>query len=331
MAYLAKRVGQSVITILIVITITFALVRLMPGGPMVSLRAQLVQQGMSSAEANELIQTYLRANPQDPLYVQYFDYVTRTLQGDLGVSIWYDKPVIEIVAGALPWTVFIMSSSLVLSFGIGILGGAAMAYLEGSRFDVATSLFSTFVTSVPYYLFAIGFLFIFGYQLGWFPTSGQYNYQYTPGLNINFMGSAIYHAVLPVFSLVLTGLGNWALLMRGNSIQVLGSDYLRVARLSGLSERTIITRYVTVNAILPMYTNLMISIGFLFGGSVVLEQIFTYQGLGYYIFDAIEHRDYPLLMGGFLVITVAVVASLFIADLTYSRIDPRTATEGETQ
>lgn len=318
------------ITILIVITITFALVRLMPGGPMVSLRAQLLQQGMSSSEANELIQTYLRANPQDPLYIQYFEYLTRTLQGDLGVSIWYDKPVAEIVARALPWTVFIMILSLVFSFGIGILGGAAMAYYEGTRFDVGASLASTFVTSVPYYLFAIGFLFLFGFQLGWFPTSGQYNYQLTPGLNLPFVTSTFHHAALPIFSLVLTGFGNWALTMRGNSIQVLGSDYLRVARLAGLSERTIISRYVVVNAILPMYTNLMIAIGFMFGGSVVLEQIFTYKGLGYYIFDAIEHRDYPLLMGGFLIITVAVVISLFIADLTYSKIDPRTASGGES-
>lgn len=330
MAYLAKRLGQSAITILIVVTITFALVRLMPGGPMVSLRATLLQQGMSSSEANELIQTYLRANPADPLYIQYFEYVTRTLQGDLGVSIWYDKPVMDIVSRALPWTLFIMTLSLLFSFGFGILAGAGMAYFEGTRFDVVTSLFSTFVTSVPYYLFAIGFLFLFGFQLNWFPTSGQYNYQLTPGLNPEFVASAFHHAALPIASLVLTGFGNWALTMRGNSIQVLGSDYLRVARLAGLSERTIITRYVTVNSILPMYTNLMIAIGFLFGGSVVLEQIFTYQGLGYYIFAAIEHRDYPLLMGGFLVITLAVVASLFVADMTYSKIDPRTANGAES-
>lgn len=330
MAYLAKRLGQSVITILIVITITFALVRLMPGGPMVSLRAQLMQQGMSSSEANQLIQTYLRANPKDPLYIQYFEYLTRTLQGDLGVSIWYDKPVSEIVAKALPWTVFIMLLSLVFSFGIGILGGAAMAYYEGTRFDVSASLVATFVTSVPYYLFAIGFLFLFGFQFGWFPTSGQYDYQLTASFNLPFIKSALHHAALPIFSLVLTGFGNWALTMRGNSIQVLGSDYLRVARLAGLPERTIISRYVLVNAILPMYTNLMIAVGFMFGGSVVLEQIFTYKGLGYYIFDAIEHRDYPLLMGGFLIITVAVVTALFIADITYSRIDPRTASGGES-
>ena len=324
-----RRIGQSILTLVIVVTSTFFLIRLMPGGPMDQLRAQMLQRGMSPSNVDQMVQTYLQVDPQQPIYVQYINYVTQTLQGNLGMSTWYNTPVSDIVGRALPWTVFIMSWSLVFSFGIGILAGAAMAYLEGSNFDLSTSLFATFVTSVPYYLFAIGFLFLFGYQLGWLPTSGQYNQQYTAGVNMPFVMSVLLHSLLPIASLTLTSFGNWALSMRGNSIQVLGSDYLRVARLAGLSEHTIITRYVTVNSILPMYTNLMISVGFLFGGSIVLEQVFRYPGLGFYIFTAIQHRDYPLLMGGFLVITIAVVLMLFVADVTYSRIDPRAGTGGE--
>jgi peptide/nickel transport system permease protein len=111
--------------------------------------------------------------------------------------------------------------------------------------------------------------------------------------------------------------------MRGNSISVLGNDYLRVARMRGLSERRIATNYVAKNAILPMYTGLMISIGFMFGGSIILEEIFRYRGMGYYVFTSIGSRDYPLMMGGFITITVAVVISIFIADLTYGKLDPR--------
>jgi peptide/nickel transport system permease protein len=325
-AYYLKRVGMVFVTIYLVITFTFVLIRYMPGGPMDYMIAQLTQQGLPQDRAREIAATYLRVNPDQPLHIAYIDYMTDILVGDLGVSTWYDRPVLEIIVSALPWTVFVMSVSLLFSFVGGIALGALMAYREGSTFDASVTLVTTFLTSVPYYLAAIALLAVFSFRLGWFPTGGRFNPDLAPAMSLEFFGSVLYHGILPIASFSLTAFGGWALGMRGNSIQVLGEDYLRVARLAGIPERDIVIKYVTPNAILPLYTSLMIAIGFIFGGSIILEQIFTYPGLGYYIFTSIETRDYPLMMGGFIVITIAVSISIFIADLTYSMIDPQAGT-----
>lgn len=326
--YYVQRTGQALITLFAVITLTFALIRLLPGGPMDYMRAQMMSEaGASNEEAvYRQMEVYTNMMPSDPLYIQYMDYVVAILQGDLGNSMWYDESVSEIIASALPWTLFIMAISLFMTFVLGILLGAAQAYYEGSNFDFWASSTSVFLTSVPYYVFAVAGLFILGFQLNLFPTGGRMSGDVSPGFNIWFFIDVYKHATLPILSLVITGFGARALTMRGNSISVMGEDFLRVARLRGLSERRIITRYVTYNAILPMYTSFMIAVGNMFGGAVILESIFRYHGLGWYLIRSVEARDYPLMMGTFLIITVAVVICLYIADLTYGRIDPRIET-----
>lgn len=324
--YYLKRLGMVFVTIYLVITFTFVLIRYMPGGPMDYMVAQLIQQGLPQDRAREIAATYIRVNPDQPIYIAYVEYMSDILVGDLGVSTWYDRPVLEIIVSALPWTVFVMSVSLLLSFGVGIGLGAWMAYREGTTFDASVTLVATFLTSIPYYLAAIALLAVFSFRLGWLPTGGRFDPDLTPAMTPEFLGSVLYHGLLPIASFSLTAFGGWALGMRGNSIQVLGEDYLRVARLAGIPERDIVIKYVTPNAILPLYTSLMISIGFIFGGSIILEQIFNYPGLGYYIFTSIETSDYPLMMGGFIVITVAVSTAIFVADLTYSMIDPQAGT-----
>jgi peptide/nickel transport system permease protein len=185
-----------------------------------------------------------------------------------------------------------------------------------------------FVGSVPYYIAAILFLAIFAYEANILPTGGRIPKGVSPGLTAPFVFGAMYHATLPIMSLVLTSLSS--LEMRGNAIQVLGSDYLRVARLRGLGDRRITTRYIIRNAILPMYTNILRSIATVFSGSVILETVFSYPGVGWYIFKSFQTRDYPLMMGGFLLTTTAIVIGLTIADLSYGLIDPRIKT-GEAE
>jgi len=329
--YYAQRFVQLIITAVSVITFSFAVIRLMPGGPMDYLRAQLsanMGSGRTQEEINSIVEAYVSVNPDAPIYVAYINYLTDILQGDLGRSVWYDRPVAGIIAEALPWTVFIMLVSLVLTFAIGIVLGALMAYFEGERIDSVGSITSVVLTSIPYYIFALVLLFLLAYQTEFFPTGGLHSNDTTAGLNLAFILSALHHGTLPIVSLVLTGFGGWALSMRGNAIRVLGEDYLRVAELRGISDYRISMKYVGQNAILPMYTGLLISIGFMFGGAVILEEIFKYPGLGYYILRSVETRDYPLLMGGFIVITMAVLVSILFADLTYGKIDPR-ASGGE--
>lgn len=329
--YYVERTAQAVFTIFAVATLSFGMIRLMPGGPADFIRAQLIQQqgtDVDPEQVDALVAVYLNMRPDDPLYVQYFDYMFALLQGDLGESIWYDEPVSQVLGAALPWTVFIMSISLVLTFGIGIALGAVIAYTEGSRFDIGTTLVSIFLNSIPYYVMAVLLVYLLGFQLDIFPTRGRYAADVTIGMNLPFLVSAFYHAALPIISLVGTGFGIQALAMRGNSIRVLGEDYIRVAHLRGLPPHHIALKYVGRNAILPMYTSMMIAIGFMFGGAIILEEIFSYPGVGWYMFKGIQTRDYPLMMGAFLLITVAVVIGIYVADLTYGKIDPRAGSGG---
>ena len=334
MRYYAERTLQALVTVLIVVTVTFVMIRLIPGGPMDFMRAQLIQQAQGGdgatdmARINELVESYTNVQPDKPMWQQYIDYVVSLAQLDLGQSVWYDRSVSSILGPAIPWTVFVLGISLLVNFTLGIGLGALMAYFEGSRFDVGSTLFAILSTSVPYYVVAILLVYVFGYQLGWFPTGGRFASDVQIGLTFEFISSALYHAVLPVLSLV-TGFAGLAISMRANSISVLGEDYIRVARLRGIQTRNIALRHVVRNAILPIWTQLLISIGFLFGGSIILEQIFKYHGVGYFMYQAIQSRDYPLMMGGFLVITVAVVVSVFVADVTYGKIDPRVTTGGD--
>ncbi|WP_459194788.1 ABC transporter permease [Halosimplex sp. J119] len=333
--YVAKRVGQAFITFVAVITVTFALVRSIPGGPADFIRAQVMRdrgsQSVDMSQLNDLVESYTNIDPSTPVYVQYFDYLTSILQGDLGQSIRYSKPVASIIVDAAPWTVFLLSISILLTFAIGILLGAAMAYLEGTRFDVSSTVVSMFMNSVPYYVAAIFLVYVVSIQLGWLPQSGTTSSGMEAALTPAFIIDLFRHATLPIASLVLTGFGGVAITMRGNAIQEIGEDYIRVAHLRGVPGRRIATRYVGRNAILPMYTNFMISIGFMFGGSVILEQIFAYRGLGFYLLRAISARDYPLMMGGFLIIALAVLICILIADLTYSKIDPRISNTGSRE
>lgn len=310
-------------TLFLVMTFTFLIIRRMPGGPEDYIMAMFMGEDMTQQELERLMDAYLRYVPDDPLHVQYYNYMTSLAQGDLGISTWYQEPVMQIVAEGMPWTIYLSTVSLVITFVIGVSLGAIMAYKEKSNFDVGTTLYSIVAQAFPYYIFAILLLWGFAFQTGWLPIGGRYGPTVVPGFNLPFIKSIIYHSILPVLSLVIIGFGGTTLGMRANSIRVLGEDYMRVARLRGLSDQRIAMLYVGRNAILPLYTGLMISIGSLFGGSVILETIFTYHGMGYFMFEATMARDYPLMLGSFLFITAGVVVGVFIADISYGLIDPR--------
>jgi peptide/nickel transport system permease protein len=331
--YLAKRMGQAVFTVFAVITVTFFLIRLIPGGPMDYYRSILAQQSASGGARMDIadqLEEYINVNPDKPLEQQYVDYLFAILQGDFGKSFWYDEPVADIVVEALPWTVFVVMLAVIGSFAAGITIGALMALWERGRFDATMTAASIGSLTVPYYVFALVFLGTFAYTYGILPVGGRYNAEVvTPGLNLDFFVNALVHAIMPVLSLQVAMFGGRALAMRGNSIQVLGSDYVRVARLRGLSWDRIATRYVARNAILPLYTGFLITIAILFSGSVVLEQIFSYPGIAYHLFVAFEARDYQLMMAIFIIITTVTVIALLVADMTYSMIDPRIKTGEE--
>lgn len=326
MWYFAKRTFQGIVTIFSVFTLSFGLIRLMPGGPVEALRAQLIQSNpsASSEQINNLVEVYTRVHPQESILQQYIDYIVAAFSGDFGQSVYFNRPVTDIILSALPWTLFVMGIATILTFAIAIVLGAILAYKEGTTFDSSVSVLSIVISSVPYYVAALFFVWILSYEMNLFPTGGHYDSAtLEAGLNIPFIVSALHHAALPAASFVLTVAGIQAIIMRGNCIQIMGKDYLRVAELRGLDDRILALRYVGRNAVLPMYTEFMITFGSMLGGSIILEEIFAYPGIGYYMLQAIDARDYPLMMGVFLTITLAVVIAVFIADMTYGWVDPR--------
>jgi len=341
MNYYAKRIAQTMFTIWAVLTITFVLIRFMPGGPLDYLRAQVIAgnvgqgtgqfQGGSGrlASFNRLAELYINIDPSQPIYIQYWQYVSQLAHGDLGMSIYYTAPVEQILLPAIPWTVFLGGIAVFISFVSRVVVGAALAYKEGSRFDVGGTTALIWGHSLPFYIIGILLLYVLGYQWGWFPTSGRYNADAVAGLNWPFISGILSHAALPVIALAWASFGSGAIAMRANAIQVLGEDYVRTARLRGIKSKRITILYVARNAVLPMYTGMLIQIGFIFAGSIILERIFVYRGVGWYMFRAIQADDYPLMMGAFILIIVTVSIAMLVADLTYGLVDPR-VTRGES-
>ena len=325
-----RGIGGVVVKFFAVVSLSFVLLQSIPGGPAEYVRSQVVTT-TSSEQVNigALVDVYTNMNPNLPLHEQYLNYLGALLQGDLGRSIVSNEPVASILLDAAPWTIFFMSISIFAIFAIAIVLGSGLAYFEGTRLDAVVSTVAVILTSIPNYIAGIILVMIFSYQLGWFPSGGRMSAYVTPGFTLEFLANVLHHAALIIFAFIVTTFGFQTLLMRANSISVLGSDYVYVARLRGISPSRITTHYVARNAVLPLYTNFMIIIGFMFGGAVVLETIFSYAGMGYYLYQAIVTRDYSLAMGAFLLIASAVIVAIFVADLTYTLIDPRIGAEGE--
>jgi peptide/nickel transport system permease protein len=301
----------------------------MPVNPLDRAMQEFTRQGIPEWEARQMVSAlFAQFDIDKPIGEQYILYITNLLQGNLGVSIFYmNIPVTEIVAEGLSWTVYILSISLTSSFLIGLGIGIALAYYRGSIFDSIMSSISTFFHAVPNYILALFLLFYLAFGARMFPTHSAYSIWVEPGFTWEFISSVLHHSVLPLVSMIVTSFGFWALNMKGSTISVLGEDYVVAAEARGLSKRRVMFSYVGRNAILPLFTSFAISLGYIFGGATLIEQHFSYPGVGRYLLTSINRRDYVLMQGFFLIITFAVVLSNFIADILYSRLDPRVRVE----
>lgn len=323
-SYLIRRVLAAVFTIFVVVSLSFFMVRLMPGNAMDVLRNQLMRQGgLTTQQIDQQVNALYGLAPTDPTWMQYLQYLSNAAHGNLGMSLTNRQPVMHIIASALPWTIFAVGVALLISFLIGVALGTVMAAFPASRFTKILTLGVSFISAVPNYLVALVLLYFLANTHQIFPLGGAYSVDVHPGWSLSFIGSAIEHAVLPVGAYVIVGFGAWALQMKGSAISVMGSEYVRAAEARGLSSRRITQSYIGRNSILPQVTLLALSLGFMFGGSVFIEQLFNYPGVGYYLVTAVGNRDYSLMMGCFVVITVAVVVSNLLVDLIYPLVDPR--------
>jgi peptide/nickel transport system permease protein len=327
-SYALQRVVKAIITIFLITTMTFFLVRLLPGNPVETyINTQIGQYGMSYADAANQAAGLFAFNPNEPLSQQYGEYLLALAHGDLGRPLLSQGTTVgELIKSYLPWTLFSVGVGLAISFSLGIGLGMLIAYRRESVVDHVLTAVGSLLHSVPNYLLAIMIVVFLGVQLGWLPITnmrGAYSPGVTPALSIDFVKDALYHASLPIATYVLSTVGSWMLIMKSSTLATLDEDYVTAARARGLRDRRIATAYVGRNAVLPLFTQVAIAAGFVVGGSLLIEPLFQYQGIGWILKNSVNQRDYPVMQGIFLVITASVVIANLLADLLYGRLDPR--------
>jgi len=326
MRYLLRRLAFYLLAAWAALTLNFFLPRLMPGDPATALFARF--KGRLSPEAVEGLRQAFGLTGA-PLSSQYLTYLGHALRGDLGISIaYFPSPVSGIIGSALGWTAFLAGSALLVSFVLGSLLGVAAAWWRSGWLDALLPASLALLGAFPYFWLAMAALYLLGFQWGLFPLGHAYGDDLTPAWSAAFLADVLRHAALPVGTVVLATLGGWLLSMRNAMITVLGSDHVALARAKGLSPARVVLRYAARNALLPSVTGLGMALGFVLGGSLLTEIVFSYPGQGYLLVQAVRSQDYPLMQGIFLVITLAVLAANWLVDLVYVWLDPRTREDG---
>lgn len=319
-----KKVLTCILTMLTSLLLIFFVIQAMPGDPVETLTQEYMKTGqLGYDQAYAKAKIALNYDPDVPILQRFTTYVKGIASGNLGQSMAFKESVSKIVLGALPWTLLVCSISLFLSFMVGVILGIYVAWKRSKLLDGVITGYQAIVGSIPDYIVAYLLVLLFSLTLGIFPSKGAYSSNVTPGFNLAFIGSVLSHAALPIFSYFLTTLAGWIMGMKANCLSVLGEDYINYAKARGISNRRIIFSYLGRNAMLPMVTSVAISFGMMFGGSPLIENLFVYPGVGYYLTTAISRRDYPLMQGMFLMIIVMVLISGLIAEFLNTRLNPR--------
>jgi peptide/nickel transport system permease protein len=320
--FFARRAAFYLFTAWAAITINFFLPRMMKGDPVQAYLAR--NRGDVTPEATRSLEILFGLDSSKSLLQQYTDYWGLIFSGNLGRSLSHGlAPVTEVIGTALPWTVGLVGIATILSFTIGTLVGSLIGWNRGSRADVLVPI-STFFGTVPYFWMGLIAIAVFASNLGWFPASHAYGKGAAPNLSFEFVGDVVQHGTLPALTIVVASLGGWILGMRNMMITILDEDYVTVAQAKGLSSRRVLMRYAARNAVLPQIQSFALALGFIVGGTLVMELVFSYPGIGKMLLDATGAKDYPLMQGVFLIITLTVLVANILADVAYAVLDPRT-------
>jgi len=320
-----------------VITLNFIIFEVMPGNP-----AEYFVNPIKIGSKERIESLEKHWGLADPLHVRYGRYIVNLLTWQLGDSFTSGSPVASEMMLRLPYTLILMGGSLMISMVIGILLGILAAHKRGGKFDTAAVTISLTTYSLPTFWMGMILLLIFYTSLHWFPNAGAFPREWAvtgkwpaPTAVFELFGTRIvipgiqeilgrlWHATLPILTLTLFNYGGWLLLTRATMVETLTEDYIVTARAKGLKERTVLMKHALKNASLPLITSAALSFGFLLSGAIITETVFTWPGLGGWIWEAIIIKDYPVLQAIFYVIGLCVIIANFIADLLYGVLDPR--------
>jgi len=322
--FVLRRLGFFVITLWAAITVNFLIPRLMPGNPALAMMSRYRGEHINP-QALHALEIAFGVHAHQSLVSEYFTYLGNVVRGRFGISLtFFPDPVMHDVLQALPWTLALVGVTTVLAFLLGTLIGLVGAWRRGGLLDSAMPPIFVITSAFPYFFVAGLAIWLFSVTLGWLPESGGYNVVDTPAWTWHFADDAFVHSILPALTILITAIGGWILTMRNNTVSVLTEDYVRMARAKGLSPWKVMWTYAGRNAILPNLTGFAMSLGFVVGGAILIEYVFNYPGVGYMLLQAVENEDYPLMQALFLLITVAVLVAILLADIATAIFDPRT-------
>jgi peptide/nickel transport system permease protein len=320
MRFLARRGALFLVTLWAALTINFVIPRVMPGNEASAVLGTF--RGVNPAALHAL-QIEFGVNTHQSVLSSYFEYLGNILTGQFGVTS-QGVPVMNEITSKLPWTLLLVGVSTVVAFVIGTLVGVASAWRRGGRLDGILPPYLFIISTIPVFFVGLLLIYVFAIKLAWLPLGSNYSIGTTPSLSFAFVGDVLKHALLPAISLVIVTAGLWVYSMRNNMITTIAEDYVKTARAKGLADRRIMYDYAARNAILPNLTGFAMQLGYVLGGAIVIEYLFSYPGLGYLFFTATTNHDLPLMQGLFLFYTLAVLVCVLVADLITAILDPRT-------
>jgi peptide/nickel transport system permease protein len=325
-AYVGKRLGQFLLVVFIGINIAFFVTHMTPIDPIEQSISAATSFGSTSPEAIEMLRQSLRElyGLEGTLWDQYLSFWRRVLVADFGPSLSaFPTPVAFLIWNALPWTVGLLLVSTLIAWVLGNLLGGLAGYYRDSRLLRAAGVVTMAFHPIPYYIVAFVLLILFGYVWPVLPITGGYQMNMARGFNPEFILSVLQHAILPALSLVLVGVGGWFMGMRALVSNIVTEDYVTYAEYGGVDRNRILTSYVMRNALAPQVTGLAMSLGAIFNGAIITEQVFGYPGVGTLLVDAVHAGDYSLVLGVTTVSILAVSIAVLLIDLLYPLIDPR--------
>jgi ABC-type dipeptide/oligopeptide/nickel transport system permease component len=313
--YVIKRGFFALVTIFVAITINFFLFRVLPGNAVTN----LARVPHSSAKLQHALTVEFGLDKSK--WEQYLIYLKNLFQGNMGISFASQQPVSHLLITDLKNTIPMVTIGTVAAIIVGIFTGVLSGWRRGSARDHASTNLAIFAYAFPTQWLGLLLLILFS---GTLPAGGMVNpFLFGPEPFWQHLGDIGIHIILPAATLMLTLYGSYTLVVRSSLLETLGEDYILTARAKGLAPRRIVWRHAVRNALLPMVTLIALELGFIVGGALLVEVIFSWPGIGTAMYDAITQRDYPMLQGGFLILTAAVIILNFVSDLVYFRLDPR--------